>query len=129
MIVERTFAGEAASVALARAFVGSEVGEVTPEALDAITIMVSEMATNSVRHAQSAFRVVVERTDDVVRVTVHDDGGGTPAVQSPTPDKPSGRGLYIVEVLADAWGVDQGAGGAKAVWFSLDLTASASARP
>jgi anti-sigma regulatory factor (Ser/Thr protein kinase) len=127
MSTERTFAGEAASVASARSFVATAVGDVAPDDLQSITLMVSELATNSVRHAQSSFRVEVERTDHRVRVAVHDRGDGTPEVQAPTADRPSGRGLHIVEVLADDWGVEQGPGGAKAVWFSLGLTAGAPA--
>ncbi len=123
MTQERTFAGEPDSVAAARSFVTESVGDVAKGDLDSITIMVSELATNSVRHAQSSFRVLVERVDGHLRVEVRDSGDGTPRVLTPTSDKTSGRGLLIVEALADEWGVERAADGSKTVWFSLGLTA------
>ena len=67
--------------------------------------MVSELATNCVRHTVTDFTVRVERTPDEVRVDVTDTGGGTPEVRSPEPSEPSGRGLRIVRELSDSFGI------------------------
>jgi anti-sigma regulatory factor (Ser/Thr protein kinase) len=84
--------------------------------------MVSELATNSLRHAGSDFRVHVERDDGQVRVAVSDSGPGQPFLRSPHPREPTGRGLRIVQALADDWGVaplHDGRG--KVVWFAVDV--------
>jgi hypothetical protein len=49
-------------------------------------------------------------------------GPGEPALRSPRPTEPTGRGLQIVRELADHWGViaAPNANG-KTVWFSFDL--------
>jgi anti-sigma regulatory factor (Ser/Thr protein kinase) len=83
--------------------------------------MVSELATNSIRHAGTGFQVRVERSADEVRVEVIDRGSGVPAVRSPTPSDTSGRGLRIVENFADNWGVRSSPPG-KSVWFTLALS-------
>jgi hypothetical protein len=63
--------------------------------------------------------VVAVRTGDV-RVEVHDPGAGfTPRPPRPDPARTSGWGLYLVDELADRWGVD-GAGRGTRVWFELD---------
>lgn len=115
----RSFPGEATSIAAARRFVAGELGDVG-ERLDAILLLVSELATNSVLHAASAFRLSVRRTSDEVCVEVADEGAGSPSQQPHDVTAPSGRGLQIVEALSDEWGVrDQPPG--KVVWFTVNL--------
>ena len=54
-----------------------------------------------------------------VRVEVTDRGSGTPAMRSPGPDDPTGRGLLIVNMLAKSWGVEHRAAAGNSVWFTL----------
>jgi anti-sigma regulatory factor (Ser/Thr protein kinase) len=115
----RTFPGEPTSIAAARRFVANELADVG-ERLDAIVLLVSELATNSVLHAASAFRLTIRRTADEVCVEVCDDGGGSPAQQPHHVAAPSGRGLQIVEALSDQWGVREQPPG-KVVWFTVAL--------
>jgi anti-sigma regulatory factor (Ser/Thr protein kinase) len=70
-----------------------------------------------------------ERADllaDIDEVLTRDLGGAEPderhAILSvgPAGSIGAGRGLLLVEALADEWGVEQYAGG-KAVWFSLGV--------
>jgi anti-sigma regulatory factor (Ser/Thr protein kinase) len=117
VITSRTFPIGSASVAQARRFVRQALSD-RPEVLEPVELMVSELATNAVRHADSPFEVVVDSTDAQVRIEVSDDGPGAPARRSPDPLSPSGRGLWIVDLLADQWGVTPVAGG-KRVWFCL----------
>ena len=84
-------------------------------------LLLSEVVTNSVRHAglraEDAIEVVVH-TGDVLRIEVRDRGGGFDLVEpSPDPARPSGWGLYLVEQLADRWGVEKGP--PTTVWFEL----------
>ena len=44
-------------------------------------------------------------------------------MRSPRPEEATGRGLCIVEVLADSWGVTTHDGSGKTVWFSLAAVA------
>lgn len=92
-----------------------EVGEIT-------LLLVSELVTNGVLHAGTAVGVAVGYDGGTLAVAVTD---GVPDGIEPGPwstpqarGAPSGRGLRIVDALADDWGVsvhDQG----KTVWFEL----------
>ena len=88
-----------------------------------IRLLVSELVTNSVRHAQlgpeDSIRLKVSLDERNVRVEVADGGPGfDPPADKPdaeqTPD--SGWGIFFVKQLADRWGVDRQAG---CVWFEI----------
>jgi len=96
---------------------------VTTERLDEIRLLVSELVTNSVRHAGMGsgewIGLHVEVARDAVRVEVADRGPGFETGQPlPTMYQDSGWGLYLVEQIADRWGVNQDAG--TCVWFEID---------
>ena len=93
-----------------------------------VRLLVSELVTNAVRHANlddgDVIGLVIELADDALRVEVHDPGGGfVPSAPSPDPARPSGWGLYLVAELADRWGVDSD--DRTLVWFELDRRAAA----
>ena len=117
----RSFDGAPTSAAAARRFVASQLAGLSTEAHEKITLMVSELASNAIRHARTPFRVGVERIDHTVRVEVTDSGGGDPVRRSSAPTEPTGRGLRIVDALADEWGVHHGRGIETTVWFTLDV--------
>jgi anti-sigma regulatory factor (Ser/Thr protein kinase) len=122
----RTFVPDANSIPAARRFVLTAIGSVPAEQRDAVSVMVSELAMNAVEHARTPFQVTVEITGGSLRVEVTDSGGGTPAAQPrPDPTSLSGRGLFIVGRLSDAWGATSSAGSATSVWFTLTLDAAA----
>ncbi|WP_019070168.1 ATP-binding protein [Streptomyces hokutonensis] len=96
-----------------------------PESVrDDAVLLVSELATNGVCHTPSARLLCgVGIVDDrCLRIEVHDHdytGGGLSRCE-PCVDDESGRGLFIVQALADTWGVDRSAlTGGKAVWAML----------
>jgi anti-sigma regulatory factor (Ser/Thr protein kinase) len=122
-VIERqTFPHATESVPAARHFVLSAVGDISPDVIPRVELMVSEVATNAVVHAASAFEVVVERVDTIIRVEVTDRGTGEPEVQNPSPRDRHGRGLRIVEMFADDWGVRHAPDGAgKTVWFAVGI--------
>jgi anti-sigma regulatory factor (Ser/Thr protein kinase) len=87
-----------------------------------VRLLVSELVTNSVQHAQVAAEdsivLAVSFSEAVVRVEVRDDGPGFEPPASPPPnDADAGWGLFLVEQLADAWGV---ADDRKGVWFEIE---------
>jgi anti-sigma regulatory factor (Ser/Thr protein kinase) len=121
---EHTFPHAVESVGRARRFALEALGDAPPDVIDSIAVMVSELATNSVRHAASAFTLSIERDHRQVRVAVTDDGDRLPSLRAPDPHDHSGRGLQIVRALADEWGVTETVGRpGKTVWFVLALRA------
>jgi anti-sigma regulatory factor (Ser/Thr protein kinase) len=122
MIRERVFPNELASVSEARHFVQDVVGDLPRERVEEVAVMVSELTTNSVSHAASAFTITIRRSIDEIYIGVSDMGPGEPALRSPRPTEPTGRGLQIVRELADRWGVIPAQNGdGKTVWFAVDL--------
>ena len=91
--------------------------------VDAAALAATEVVTNAVVHARSAFRLTVQ-ADDVLLVSVHDTGptwpGGTPQLTPLDLDSEGGRGLLLLEALSDAWGVHNDPTG-KTIWFQLPL--------
>lgn len=94
---------------------------------ESVELMVSELATNGVRHGQTSFRLVIEQTPGEIRVEVTDGGAGTPQMRFPGPDEPTGRGLRIVDMLSERWGVERDSRKCKTVWFTLSVAAEQSA--
>ena len=118
----RSFPNEARSVAGARRFVESELDDLPPDVVATAQLLVSELATNAVVHTAASFEVLAERSAAArrVRVAVRDEGPGEPAPRELEPLAEHGRGLLLVEALADRWGVDPADGQpGKTVWFEL----------
>ncbi|WP_405686390.1 SpoIIE family protein phosphatase [Streptomyces sp. NBC_00057] len=93
-----------------------------PEQVDAAVLMISEMATNVLVHTDGDALMVAQATGEHgerrLRVEVADGSDELPHKRQPGEMASSGRGLVLMEMLADAWGVDpRGAG--KSIWFEL----------
>jgi anti-sigma regulatory factor (Ser/Thr protein kinase) len=119
MSPRRAFPADPKSVSAARRFVSEALFDRAPEAREAAELMVSELATNCVRHVKTSFDLTIEKLPEQVRVEVADRGGGTPTMRSPGPDEPTGRGLRIVDMLSVRWGVEHDRPTGKTVWFTL----------
>ena len=95
------------SVPDARAFVSLHlIGHRLRYRVDAIRLVVSELATNALVHGRTPFVVTLSRQDDTIRLAVTDD---SPWVASGEPDwtrQPSGHGLSIVNALSRDYGVN-----------------------
>jgi anti-sigma regulatory factor (Ser/Thr protein kinase) len=107
----------------ARRSLGASLGRVDPDLLGKLRLLVSELVSNSVRHAglqaDDLIRLSVWESAGRVRVEVTDPGGGfRPRVPHPDPLNPTGWGLYLVDRLADRWGV--ATNGETRVWFEVD---------
>jgi anti-sigma regulatory factor (Ser/Thr protein kinase) len=105
----------------ARTVVSRWFGDPThAEHLEDACLLVSELVTNSVLHADqpqgAPLRISAYAVDGVVRVEVEDGGhGGVPRRTADPRD--GGYGLNLVELLAARWGVDREYG--TCVWFEL----------
>ena len=95
-------------------------GDIDPPLLETMRLLVTELIANSVKHAGSdavGLKVVVARS--AVLVEVRDQGPGfEPADREEGQDESSGWGLFLVDRLADRWGVAREPS-ATSVWFEL----------
>ncbi|MEU5594260.1 ATP-binding protein [Streptomyces sp. NPDC020298] len=87
--------------------------------------LVAELATNAATHGRLPgrdFRLALLARHATLRIEVTDTrGDNLPHRRPPTPDAESGRGLLLVDALADRWGVKLGPVPRKTVWAELDL--------
>jgi anti-sigma regulatory factor (Ser/Thr protein kinase) len=92
------------------------------ELLETVKLLVSELVTNSVRHAGlpagGEIGLTAAAAERLVRVEVTDAGRGFDPAQCPEPSENGGWGLRLVDSLADRWGVVRTGG--VCVWFELD---------
>ena len=110
------------SVALTRGFTAGVLeGAGWREQVDTAVLLVSELVTNAVRHAQGPCALVATFAGDTFELRVED---GDPKAPTPRPADildENGRGFVLVGALADDWGVRTLPGG-KATWFTLART-------
>jgi MEDS: MEthanogen/methylotroph, DcmR Sensory domain len=119
--VTRTFGGSREDTRAARNFALEMLEPWRGEQLAADTaLVVTELATNAVLHAGSAFSVSLALSGDTIRISVGDTLplGPTGAAQQMT--AASGHGLGVVAAMATRWGVATAPSG-KAVWVELPL--------
>jgi anti-sigma regulatory factor (Ser/Thr protein kinase) len=100
------------------------------EVLDDARLLISELVTNSVRHASvtGSVGLDIRVSDETLHVEVSDPGNGfNPAPRRFERTEAGGWGLHLVDRLADRWGVLHN--GVTSVWFEIDgaFTASAAA--
>lgn len=108
------------AVAAARRFVERSLPlDADVELREDAELVVSELATNAVRHASSAFRLSVRQDGPGLRVAVEDADVRSPREQKPGPDERGGRGVGIVGKLSTRWGYEVREAG-KVVWAELD---------
>ncbi|MEV6172661.1 ATP-binding protein [Streptomyces sp. NPDC051954] len=92
---------------------------VPEDTTETVTLVISELATNAIRHARRPGRTVdVALTYDgakTIEIEVADGSPHHPVRKPYDPDATSGRGLLLVEALSDAWEVREREFG-KAVW-------------
>jgi anti-sigma regulatory factor (Ser/Thr protein kinase) len=123
---------EPTEVGRARRWVRAELGRERPFAAcpdaaqtDTLVLLVSELVTNAVVHTgrPARLRLTVRRAGRAGRVAVRlevvDASGRAPRPRRAAGEDTGGRGLELVEVLADRWGW-QAEGAGKRVWCELD---------
>ncbi|MFJ2173929.1 ATP-binding protein [Streptomyces sp. NPDC087851] len=89
-------------------------------------LLVAELAANAASHGRVAgrdFRLTLRLAGDVLRIEVADTRRERlPVLQRPPVDAESGRGLLLVDALADRWGVTEGLFPRKTVWAEVCCT-------
>lgn len=116
----RTFDATSDAPRAARQFVRDTLGATCdPRMLHDVELVVSELVTNAVKHARSDPKVEVSAEAGVIRIVVSDADTVLPVPQTPpSAHSTTGRGLAIVDSIADRWGYARAAGG-KQVWVEL----------
>ena len=109
---ERGFDSDSRTPGAARGFVGSNLRGVlgalrTPEVIDDIELVVSELVTNAIRAGADAVHIALQVHHGELELDVTDDGPGWPRLAQPGELEPRGRGLVLVDALADAWRTDR----------------------
>ena len=122
---QQRFGGDPEAVADARAFACAAMARWgMAERADDVQLCVSELAANAVVHGGmpiSGFALRVVASAHRLRVEVCDHGAGRPVRRAAACEDTCGRGLLLVDALADAWGVDDHAIG-KTVWAEFTIT-------
>jgi anti-sigma regulatory factor (Ser/Thr protein kinase) len=97
----------------------------TADAADVAELLASELVTNALIHTDQGAVVTATVEDSRLHVEVQDFMAGLPVRDTPTADLGTGgRGLVLVERLADAWGVRTAQGVGKVIWFELHAGAA-----
>ena len=101
---------------------GAELGE----AVHTTAVqLVGELVSNSVKHSTATngtVELLVCMTASAIRVEVSDDGQGFDPPPLVHDDAEAGRGLHLVQELADRWGCPTGM--RTSVWFEIDRVAT-----
>ncbi len=89
--------------------------------VDIALLLTSELVTNAVKYGGDRIILTVRDEPEVVTVEVYDDGPRTPRLATGAPQAEGGRGLRLVERLADDWGTFGARSDrpGKSVWFTL----------
>ncbi|MFL5910868.1 MAG: ATP-binding protein [Gaiellaceae bacterium] len=117
----REFVSTPSAVAGARHALDTLYAELGDRLHRTVVLLVRELVSNSVKHSKvssGVIELIACVAPSVVRIEVSDDGEGFEPHLPAEESAESGRGLEIVEKLADRWG--RPAGLRTAVWFELD---------
>lgn len=98
------------------------------ELIETVTLLVSEVVTNALRHARSGAELRLHRTAGGVEVEVLDADDRLPIPRIVDSDAESGRGLHLVDALAASWGAEPMRQG-KRVWFRVEAPQSDAVPP
>jgi anti-sigma regulatory factor (Ser/Thr protein kinase) len=125
-------APEPSEVGRARRWARTHLGCPDGAQADTVALLVSELVTNAVVHTgrPAVLRLRRGRAGSgavPVRLEVVDGSGRAPVPRRAAGEDTAGRGLELVEILADRWGW-QAEGAGKRVWCELDFPALAPAR-
>jgi anti-sigma regulatory factor (Ser/Thr protein kinase) len=124
--------GDIGAASAARSVVSRFAPLIPPELVEDVTLLVSELVTNAVRHGRAdegrPVHLGLELRGDTVRVEVGDPGPGfLPGKPAPRADRTGGWGLVLLDRLAHRWGVEVENG--TTVWFELGSLPPHALRP
>lgn len=74
-----------------------------PDTVDAVLLTVSELVTNAHLHAHSDAQLIMALDQHCLHLAVHDASAVLPTPRDPGTDAVGGRGMLLVDALADTW--------------------------
>ena len=87
-------------------------------------LVFTELISNAVRHGGGLCEAQLCNTGEHLRLLAADSDPRSPALREHRADRPNGRGMHLIQVIADAWGVQRHhAEIGKRVWADLRITA------
>lgn len=86
---------------------------------DAAALLTTELVTNVFLHARTDCLIQAAFDHATLKVTVTDWDPHELSIHPTSTSAEDGRGLLILEAVADAWGIQQQDASAKTVWFHL----------
>lgn len=124
-VLKVRLAGDSHAPGKARKSVETFRPRVEPPLLDDLKLLVSEVVTNSVQHGgshpNSWVNLRLQVVGGAIRAEITNPGRAfSPHRDLPAPGQQSGRGLYLVDLLADRWGVSNN--DVTRVWFEIEVS-------
>ena len=91
-----------------------------PQDADDVALLVTELVTNVIDHVggEASFALELAYSDGRLRISVADGSSVRPVIRELDSENPRGRGLRMVQAIADRWGAEEHRGG-KRVWLEL----------
>ena len=86
--------------------------------IEPVMLVANELVANAIVHARSAPSLRLEASGSALLLRVTDASPDLPVARKATLDGHGGRGLLLVETLADRWGIDASSSG-KTVWATF----------
>ena len=101
-----SFTRDTGEIARARRFVARTLRSWgLREEIPDLVLLVSELVSNALLHGAGTISVDIGHEEGLLRLDVTDQGGTSlPHLET---DELGGRGLRLVDLLADSWGVDK----------------------
>jgi anti-sigma regulatory factor (Ser/Thr protein kinase) len=75
----------------------------SPETVDAVLLTVSELVTNAHVHAHSSAQLVMTWDEQCLHISVHNGSSDLPTPRGTSTEHVGGRGMFLVDALADEW--------------------------
>jgi anti-sigma regulatory factor (Ser/Thr protein kinase) len=88
---------------------------------DDLQLVVSELVTNAMLHAQPPYTVSLRAFETTLRLEMLDGANAEPSMMVAGPLDTYGRGVMIVQALSRDWGVLTRTSGGKTVWADFDI--------
>ncbi|MFD8917321.1 ATP-binding protein [Streptomyces sp. NPDC059569] len=128
---QRFFDARPESVGLARSFASEALADWgLPDRAEDVRLCVSELATSALVHGTApgrGFLVNLDADEEVVRLEVHDSRRQNPEARQAAGTDTSGRGLILVNAIADGWGVEDRTPLGKIIWSCFKATGGTTA--
>jgi two-component sensor histidine kinase len=118
MATMRRMKGDVHRLSEARSLLRQTTSDLPEEFRETAALLTNEVITNAIVHGTGSFDLKIERLDERLKVTVRDSSPAYPHMIDAGTEAVHGRGMTIVDVLSNHWGVCRDRHG-KGVWFDL----------